>query len=837
MAIEYNSGNIEAADETVVSDTQGNIIGGEQTALEKFGDDVVAEQQQFEDLSSINDPSSNVTNEDRFFGARQPIQRGTSASGVPIFVANQALTPIGILDKKEAAIDEARRKKAERQAKFKLDKAQRLKNANYQKSFDEAFVGNQGKFINEAKTLYGDNWTDALGSDMTDVGRRYRQSLSNFQTLKDRADAFTDRSAEIKARIEAGDASVSEKTAQMVMDVEGAIGQFSEGKAVDLVGKMDQLNASVNIDNWLNDNIFPNLKQIEKKYLEGGFRSEDEYRQQISNHTKRIASQARGIAQRVKKPNGVFGFDKNITEDDIYDAITQRIGNYTTETGKVVSKPGKPESKDYTDEDLSNRLSKLNKVSDAFSGGAINIASEDAQAIANELVNKKYQGRIIKGSTLLKGEENKDLIDSVQSLFSYYKDTDNPGSYKRGIKKKLEDSMSKGKLVGSSYNDGDVSGTVSGIDFSEVEKDGEEYGLATLTVTTPSGEKKVEYPLTEAEGAAGFEKMRDAFKGQYPDSNDRLELNVIGARKGDKMAKKPVVLDLTDPGVKWVINDIINTAEGGTKIPTEDMQLAEKGMSSGATQVGTEVPNKKEENPVENEEKPVQDDTSRSNSFLLDFEKKAGGVSNGKAVGLSEYNDEKWSSEIQDKYLGSSEFTDQNGGKKTGLLSEERFKDSWDKMDSNTKDQLTMYSFNTSWDPRVLAMQSSGLLKPGERGSLHSDKNLVDSYWKKYKDSIDWSDSNLSQKMLNEMADIYKNTYAKGEKQEGLPNNWPSYKKRIEYIAEKQGLQSPLSKKSKEVAKKEEKPVSSESKPNVVQNGWIYKWDAEAGQYKPLRKQ
>ena len=298
--------------------------GSGTTALEQFGEELDVQNLQYESMDSTE--PVDITNEDRFYGARQPILRGTSVGGVPIFVANQALTPIGILDKKQKAIDEARKKRAEQASKFKLEKAQRLKNANYQKSFDEAFNANTARFVNEAKTIYGDNWTLALGSDKTDVGRKYRQSLSNFQTLKDRADQFTDRAAEIKKRIEAGDASVSEKTARMVREVEGAIGSFSEGKTVDLLGKMDQLNASVNIDNWLNDNIFPNLKQIEEKHLSGIMTDED-YKTQINTHTKRILSQAQGIAQRLKKPNGVFGFDDNIQEQDIIDAITQRIGD------------------------------------------------------------------------------------------------------------------------------------------------------------------------------------------------------------------------------------------------------------------------------------------------------------------------------------------------------------------------------------------------------------------------------------------------------------------------------------------------------------------------------
>ena len=593
--------------------------GSGTTALEQFGEELDVQNLQYESMDSTE--PVDITNEDRFYGARQPILRGTSVGGVPIFVANQALTPIGILDKKQKAIDEARKKRAEQASKFKLEKAQRLKNANYQKSFDEAFNANTARFVNEAKTIYGDNWTLALGSDKTDVGRKYRQSLSNFQTLKDRADQFTDRAAEIKKRIEAGDASVSEKTARMVREVEGAIGSFSEGKTVDLLGKMDQLNASVNIDNWLNDNIFPNLKQIETKYLSSLMTDKDyeEYKTQISSHTKRILSQAKATAARLKKPNGVFGWDDNITEEDIIDAITTRIGDYTVTGPKVVDKPAKPKGKDYTDEDLSNRLAKLNTISNPFAGGKSkykdpvtgqwvnsNITTE-ATAIANELVNSKYEGRIISGAEIKPAGENEDLVNTVKSLFTYYQDK---GGYyaskdhKALVEKTIKES--KAKLIGSEYDDGTVSGNVKSINFDEKEDNGRKYGVATVSVQTPEGLKTVDYPMDQANAEAGFSKMRDAFKVQYPDANDRIELTLIPSSGSDRFARKPVVIDLSEPGAKWTINGILNESSSEkVDIPTPDMQMREAGIAAGAEQVNTTTTKNNNQNPQKKEEKPV----------------------------------------------------------------------------------------------------------------------------------------------------------------------------------------------------------------------------------------
>lgn len=610
MATADNMGNVRPPEEAIARDGSGNSIDLSKSSLGELVEETEAQtQEQFDELQGLDDPVANITNEDRFFGARQPILRGTSASGTPIFVANQALTPLGILDKKEAAIDAARRKAAERKAKFKLDKAQRLKNANYQKSFDEAFIQNQNNYINEAKSIYGDRWTDALGSDATDVGKRYRQSLSNFQTLKDQADTFTDRAADIKARIESGDASVSEKTANMVREVEAAIGQFQEGKATDLVGKMDQLNASVNIDNWLNDNIFPNLKQVESKWL-SGLISDGEYQTQISGHTKRIMDQAKATAARLKRPNGVFGFDPNITEQDIVDAIATRIGDYTVTGPKVVDKPKKT-SKKYTDEDLSNRYYKTNTIKDPYKGGTLKEPTAEAKKLISGLVGSKYEGRLVNGARYEKGTENQDLIGTIKSLFSYYKDVDSPSSHKSTIVKKLKDLSADAPLVGETYNDGEVSGTVKSIDFEERD----DVGYAKILVNTDTGIKTVEYPMTEdyvkdksEGGQGGFSKMKNAFKVSYPDKNDRAVFTLAPASKGGR--QEEAELDLTATGNMAVINNMLNQSPGeSVNIPTPDLEMYESGIKSGATQVETptttETPEKNNQNTPKKEEKPV----------------------------------------------------------------------------------------------------------------------------------------------------------------------------------------------------------------------------------------
>jgi hypothetical protein len=185
----------------------------------------------------------------------------------------------------------------------------------------------------------------------------------------------------------------------------------------------------------------------------------------------------------------------------------------------------------------------------------------------------------------------------------------------------------------------------------------------------------------------------------------------------------------------------------------------------------------------------------RTNNFILDFENSAGGVKGNKAVTLASiYSDPGWSAVIQRDYLGTKEFRDQKGNTKLGLRHKDMFGDGFDELDGDTQDMLAMYSFNSSWDPRVLAMQSAGVLGSGERGKLHNDPAATNKAWAKHKEAVlsATQSGNYEQRMLNEMAKIYKNTYNDTEPQDGTPENWPSYKARIEYIAKEKGLKNPL---------------------------------------------
>ena len=101
-------------------------------------------------------------------------------------------------------------------------------------------------------------------------------------------------------------------------------------------------------------------------------------------------------------------------------------------------------------------------------------------------------------------------------------------------------------------------------------------------------------------------------------------------------------------------------------------------------------------------------------------------------------------------------------------------------------EMLAMFNMNTSWHPKVLAGVASGKIKRSERGK----------YW------ADFDNEKLTgidieaidpQTLLNEMDNIYRNTYSSSEKSTGgyLPEQYASYRKRIEWLANRYGLETP----------------------------------------------
>jgi hypothetical protein len=102
----------------------------------------------------------------------------------------------------------------------------------------------------------------------------------------------------------------------------------------------------------------------------------------------------------------------------------------------------------------------------------------------------------------------------------------------------------------------------------------------------------------------------------------------------------------------------------------------------------------------------------------------------------------------------------------------------YDDLSDNTKLILQTEHFNMHWDPRVLLLQTAGMLGNNTRGELHNDGDLLLTQWNsvindpeklaKFKEALEGNEEEL----LNNLEKIMK----------GTAGNQDQYKKRIAYL-------------------------------------------------------
>ena len=560
---------------TVVDNT---VLGGGKTAIENLEIDPY-EKEIITGQESAG-AEMDITNDDRFPSANQPILRGSGSTqtlgSTPIFVANQGLTPLGILDKKDKALEVARTKRNQRRAKVKLGEADKLNNANYQESFDKEFIANKERFISVAKDLAGKDFMLLLGDKNTELGSRFHQSLRDFTTIKRRADEFTDKAANIMAKKESADVSVSDKTYNIVKEVQ--TGGYLDGSASGLGGKLNELESSINIDKYLNDKIFPFLEPLESKKLRGII-TDKEYQEEVASHYKNVNKQANEIAKRAKAKGGAFEFDNLTTEEIIRDAIKQRIGNFSSSTEEVKPPSTAAEKAAFKKKLIDNRLYNLNVLKDPYKGGTLSEPTNEAKTLIRKAIGSEYGGRKVADVAILKGGPDKVITKSIGRMAGYLAQTE--AKTKSAIKKDLFGDS--GVLKGSKFNNGSVKGVISNGVFNEDNN--------TLTVTienTASGPKKVVYNLKDK----GFsQSFKEDTKESFPDKNDRYELTLeLSAVDRQSGVKRKQYLDLTKMGKGAELNELLNTSlSEENKVGMPELEMTAAGLDTGTEQVETPV--------------------------------------------------------------------------------------------------------------------------------------------------------------------------------------------------------------------------------------------------------
>jgi hypothetical protein len=286
-----------------------------------------------------------------------------------IYAPTGQYMPYDILQKREKALQEAAALRQQRLSSLKLPTAPILANPNYQRGLDNKFVSVIDKYKNEAQSLFGDNWITVLtdpNAPETDIRRRFQQDLRAFDILKNKTDILTNKAAEVLSDKEG---IYARKTFDLAKNFNSAIQEFEHGDPTKINVTADQFLGSVDLSKYLHDEIFPSLKPAIEEWEKVG--EEGDYEVKRAGLTSSVEAQAEGIAKRLKQEGGRYADVDYVTEEDIKNAIMDQFGAHTK---KVESKTTSAKALKYisegsgSDEDASNRLNKLNIITNPLKG-------------------------------------------------------------------------------------------------------------------------------------------------------------------------------------------------------------------------------------------------------------------------------------------------------------------------------------------------------------------------------------------------------------------------------------------------------------------------------------
>jgi len=166
------------------------------------------------------------------------------------------------------------------------------------------------------------------------------------------------------------------------------------------------------------------------------------------------------------------------------------------------------------------------------------------------------------------------------------------------------------------------------------------------------------------------------------------------------------------------------------------------------------------------------------------FEDTFGRVTNGKLVGTPQNEDDLNDYFYGTRKMGDEDFYAKTNDTKPKVGTAAIFPDADQK--SPQYEMLAMFNMNTAYHPKVVAAVASGKINRSERGKYWGDfdnekLNGIEI------EAID------PQTLLNEMDNVYRRIFANEEDSTAgyLPEQYASFRKRIEWLANRYGLETP----------------------------------------------
>lgn len=271
-------------------------------------------------------------------GINRPITAGGYSGRVigntTFFTPQGQVVPLGIIDAREKAMQEAamkaaelKQQKAARQAElnaWEVPTSPQLNDKNYQRQYNKEFNTFINESIDEAKKLYGDNWRQAIKDPTNALGRDFQQKMSTFQYIAERGNMLTDKFAKWMDLEQKGELYLPEESKKAVYEAYNRLGDFKNADITDLYGLERQITKDIDINKYFKDTgiLSKEMYQVDEEIRRGaGSLSSDQW----NTFTKEtIEPKAREVARMLKETR--FSGDA-YSEEDIYKNVMSRYAD------------------------------------------------------------------------------------------------------------------------------------------------------------------------------------------------------------------------------------------------------------------------------------------------------------------------------------------------------------------------------------------------------------------------------------------------------------------------------------------------------------------------------
>lgn len=338
--------------------------------------DLTPEQQNiFQQQAQMEkDPSTGPLDlQDYYPGINQPVAVGSysgkTIGATTLFAPMAGITPAGMIDAREAAIQKAAMNKMREIEDFiKAYQAPTTKHSTVQKELDKVYFEGLNQWVYNAKKKFGSNWTKALESDVN-----FQKWNKSAQTAAQQEDYILNRFAKIQDDIKTGKFVATPELTQAMKEFDSGIKGLGESPFNKAGHKFNESWARLNAEHDFANVAQEYLKSAVKRKLATAGVDEsnpDYYRMMESTSEQYTDETLREIAVDMKKTHYS---DSPISEDELYGRLKNIAGAVQKTANVSISQKregGSGADYQYNNNDFSDEPESINTTIKGAAGAA-----------------------------------------------------------------------------------------------------------------------------------------------------------------------------------------------------------------------------------------------------------------------------------------------------------------------------------------------------------------------------------------------------------------------------------------------------------------------------------